>query len=236
MAIIILRMVTCTFQHADQRNQDQPNHNMFIAIVGTRFSGRNSVLEYLVSVKGFVAVRIMEAGLNSDVVSRSHLFSRDAFLASTSTFLICQNGEMLEQVDEPVTGETASDSSAPPEGDMMHDFKFPDVTRNKHVSFLSLGPGSPRIISSQSKSEFLWGKTHQRPLCFSTPSQLLDHVTRNWESNFVTADLYTRELVDVFIKRPFFMLVSVDAPVLERFRRSKRCELNYFSNLKWPEK
>lgn len=34
---------------------------MFIAIIGTRFSGKSSLEEYLVSDKGFTSVRILES-------------------------------------------------------------------------------------------------------------------------------------------------------------------------------
>ncbi|PBL00575.1 hypothetical protein ARMGADRAFT_916800 [Armillaria gallica] len=50
----------------------------------------------------------------------------------------------------------------------------------------------------------------------SAPSAMLDYVTRNWRTRFVTVDLCTREHVQRFIKRPFFMLLSVDAPILDR--------------------
>ncbi|KIK07201.1 hypothetical protein K443DRAFT_87498 [Laccaria amethystina LaAM-08-1] len=58
-------------------------------------------------------------------------------------------------------------------------------------------------------------------LCFPSPHSLLDYVTRNWQENFVTSDLDTRELVDLFVRRPFFLLLSIDAPLYERFLRSK---------------
>lgn len=58
-------------------------------------------------------------------------------------------------------------------------------------------------------------------LNFSSPEQLLVYITKNWRENFVTVDLRTKELVESFIKRPFFMLVSVDAPLMQRFERSK---------------
>ncbi|KAJ3865262.1 cytidine deaminase-like protein [Lentinula novae-zelandiae] len=54
------------------------------------------------------------------------------------------------------------------------------------------------------------------------PTEVLDYVTRNWRSNFVTTDLRTREVIEMFIKRPFFMLLSLDGPLLERYRRSNR--------------
>ncbi|KAJ6503367.1 cytidine deaminase-like protein [Mycena vitilis] len=60
----------------------------------------------------------------------------------------------------------------------------------------------------------------EKPRCFSSPSSLLDYVTRNWRHDFVTVDLYTRDVVEAFVKRPFFLLLSIDAPLLDRFYRS----------------
>lgn len=57
------------------------------------------------------------------------------------------------------------------------------------------------------------------PTVFASPEKLLDHVTRNWRKNFVTVDLTSSALVGLFAKRPFFLLVNVDAPLLQRYRR-----------------
>lgn len=56
-------------------------------------------------------------------------------------------------------------------------------------------------------------------VAFTTPGELLEYVTRHWRSNFVTADLISFELISPFIKRPFFLLIKVDAPALQRYRR-----------------
>ncbi|OWT41590.1 dCMP deaminase [Cryptococcus neoformans] len=56
---------------------------------------------------------------------------------------------------------------------------------------------------------------------FANASDLLDHVTRNWLSHFVTTDLRTYEEIDLFLKRPFFLLVSVDGPLRARFERER---------------
>lgn len=62
----------------------------------------------------------------------------------------------------------------------------------------------------------------QQTLCFPTPDELLKYVTDNWQDNYVTVDLYTRQLVEPFIRRPFFSLLRCDAPLMQRFKRSKR--------------
>jgi hypothetical protein len=37
---------------------------MFVAIIGTRFSGKTSVENYLISLKGFISVRIIQSALH----------------------------------------------------------------------------------------------------------------------------------------------------------------------------
>ncbi|KAM5352557.1 hypothetical protein ACJ41O_005279 [Fusarium nematophilum] len=54
---------------------------------------------------------------------------------------------------------------------------------------------------------------------FSTADELLDFVTKRWRSRFVTTDIPTEAVLDVFVRRPFFLLLSVDAPLTVRWRR-----------------
>ena len=56
-------------------------------------------------------------------------------------------------------------------------------------------------------------------LAFSSPEGMLDFVTQNWRSDFVTMSLSTRADLEPFIKRPFVLLVNVDAPTLTRWKR-----------------
>ncbi|OLL23135.1 Deoxycytidylate deaminase [Neolecta irregularis DAH-3] len=56
---------------------------------------------------------------------------------------------------------------------------------------------------------------------FSSPAELLHYVTTKWRQNFVTTDLDNKELVEKYSKRPFFLLVTVDGPVLLRYQRYK---------------
>ncbi|KAG0224701.1 Deoxycytidine monophosphate (dCMP) deaminase [Actinomortierella wolfii] len=57
------------------------------------------------------------------------------------------------------------------------------------------------------------------PLYFDTLEDMLDHVTLNWMNHFVTCDANTVEKVAVLRKRPFFLLLSVEAPMMIRFSR-----------------
>ncbi|EKM48711.1 uncharacterized protein PHACADRAFT_132240, partial [Phanerochaete carnosa HHB-10118-sp] len=125
---------------------------MFIAIVGTRLSGKSTVQEYLLSFKGFNVLRLVE---------------RDS---SVSTLAYNSTSES------------------------------------------ELDPVSVRIESS----------TIEDHLTFSSHTEMLDYVTKNWRSDFVTVDLRSQSLLEKFSTRPFFMVVSVDAPILIRYHRSMR--------------
>ncbi|KAK6360528.1 Deoxycytidine monophosphate (dCMP) deaminase [Orbilia blumenaviensis] len=56
-------------------------------------------------------------------------------------------------------------------------------------------------------------------LTFSTTEELLEYVTARWQQKFVTTDVLNEEMLEVLLKRPFFILVSVDAPVVVRWKR-----------------
>jgi dCMP deaminase len=113
-----------------------------------------------------------------------------------------------------------SDFASTTDGDSLDGF-LDDATGGRVDRFSFLSMGSPKS-QSRLPLELQWDKGSRQTLFFSSHSQLLDHVTRNWRSNFVTRDLNTRDALEMFTKRPFFMLISVEAPLLERYRRSKR--------------
>ncbi|OAA33421.1 Cytidine deaminase [Moelleriella libera RCEF 2490] len=56
---------------------------------------------------------------------------------------------------------------------------------------------------------------------FSSPEELLDYVTLRWQSRFVTTDIPTEAVLDIFMRRPFFLLLSIDAPLTVRWRRAQ---------------
>lgn len=61
-------------------------------------------------------------------------------------------------------------------------------------------------------------------ICFETAEALLEFVTTRWQGRFVTTDIPTEAALDVLLRRPFFLLLSVDAPLTVRWRRFQlRC-------------
>lgn len=54
---------------------------------------------------------------------------------------------------------------------------------------------------------------------FANLDALLDHVTATWRSNYVISHIVDMEMLHKLQKRPFFLHISVDAPVLLRYSR-----------------
>jgi len=150
---------------------------MFIAIVGSRFSGKSTVEDYLIA-KGFTSVKLP----NKDVeAGPAELFTPDFREV---------NNQSLQ-----ITGDT------------------------KYQSMQVLPVQTKNIIDAHDQLPMAQG-SHLQNISFDSPAVLLDHVTQHWRSNFVTTDLNSDRLVNHFIRRPFFMLISIDAPVLQRYYRS----------------
>ena len=61
------------------------------------------------------------------------------------------------------------------------------------------------------------GKGHS----FSTVDALLEFVTTRWDQRWVIADIWDEAALDLLSRRPFFLWVSVDAPVMLRWSRFK---------------
>jgi dCMP deaminase len=60
---------------------------------------------------------------------------------------------------------------------------------------------------------------------FTDPNKLLAYVTANWQQHWVIAELWDYDAVEIFSRRPFFLLVSIDAPITLRYaRHAERCK------------
>lgn len=54
---------------------------------------------------------------------------------------------------------------------------------------------------------------------YENSEDLLTDVTIHWRENFVTCDVEHIEGIDMYIKRPFFLLITVDSSLLVKFKR-----------------
>ena len=82
---------------------------------------------------------------------------------------------------------------------------------------------TPLVEKSASKARLSTSENGEYQDSHSFPSVdlLLSHVTRNWDQRWVTTDIWDEEILETLLRRPFFLLVSVDAPVTLRWERFK---------------
>ena len=57
---------------------------------------------------------------------------------------------------------------------------------------------------------------------FTSVEALLDYVTKHWNGRWLLTDIYIDSILDILQRRPFFILVGVDAPVTLRWERLVR--------------
>lgn len=57
-------------------------------------------------------------------------------------------------------------------------------------------------------------------LHFRTSSAFLDYATRNWREDYVTTHLRNKLKLVEFAKRPFVVIVGVEAPLRVRWKRA----------------
>ena len=77
-------------------------------------------------------------------------------------------------------------------------------------------PNHTHTITNELKAMQVNGATD---VWFESMTEMAEYVTKHWRENFVTVDIWTEENLDIVAKRPFFLLVSVDAPVTVRWKR-----------------
>ncbi|POS74427.1 deoxycytidylate deaminase [Diaporthe helianthi] len=97
----------------------------------------------------------------------------------------------------------------------------------RHVSVDPNGSKTPRGQINSQEAESNVSNTHQkRPSAtaeiFHTSDELLEYVTQRWQERWVTTDVMSKKVLDAYSRRPSFLLISVDAPILVRWQRYQR--------------
>lgn len=54
---------------------------------------------------------------------------------------------------------------------------------------------------------------------FAEIEEMVDFVTKRWQQRWVTTDILDEVVLEKLLRRPFFLLVSVDAPLGLRWQR-----------------
>lgn len=116
--------------------------------------------------------------------------------------------------------------STPDISEGLSPYDDPATSKRNGGTSSNFRPVSFLVMNSPVASSFHFPSKQAIParLSFASTSELLEHVTHNWRSNFVTVDLQTEEALQPFITRPFVLVVNVDAPLLVRFQRSVQAE------------
>lgn len=83
-------------------------------------------------------------------------------------------------------------------------------------SFVKLGLRKPDSLESGYQSPNDNDKEQQ---IFEDVDEMVDYVTKRWTDNFVTTNIWTKEILEAVSKRPFFLHVNVEAPVSLRYQR-----------------
>ncbi|KAL4241741.1 cytidine and deoxycytidylate deaminase family protein [Abortiporus biennis] len=174
---------------------------MFIALVGTRFAGKSTVEDFLIKEKNFTPVRLVTSTSHDEEETRyannaAYFDSKIPDVAPSQ-----QKTSKIQDVDALESGATV----------LYRPVSF--LMMNSPVS--SFFP----LLATPNKSI---PEDQESALLFQTPDGLLDHITKNWRSDFVTVDLNTKDLLDMFVTRPFVLVVNVDAPLLIRFHRGSK--------------
>ena len=88
----------------------------------------------------------------------------------------------------------------------------------KHHGFTRLYMAHPTpALEREDSADF--GTTFSDTPIFDNAASLLEFVTKRWQQRWVTTDIWNEGVLEVFLRRPCFLLVSVDAPVSLRWKR-----------------
>ncbi len=90
----------------------------------------------------------------------------------------------------------------------------------EHHSFTRVYTMQPSLLLKRDDSrEHSWSSFNSPT--FDNAYSLMEYVTKQWQQRWVTTDVWDESALEIFLRRPFFLLISVDAPVSLRWKRLK---------------
>jgi len=104
-----------------------------------------------------------------------------------------------------------------------HSFSQLHLQRNDLIGPPAASPANPSTNGASYPPDIdrLDLVSDRKDVYFRTAQALLDFVTREWQWRWVTADVWDESVLECLVRRPFFLLVSIDAPISVRWRRYK---------------
>lgn len=88
----------------------------------------------------------------------------------------------------------------------------------KHVSVSAKPKDTPQVDASED-ARAQHDSSRRTSITFATSEELLEYVTQRWRERWVITDIMNKQVLDTYSRRPFFLLISVDAPLLVRWKR-----------------
>ncbi|GMM28648.1 deoxycytidine monophosphate deaminase [Martiniozyma asiatica (nom. inval.)] len=70
------------------------------------------------------------------------------------------------------------------------------------------------------------GKIEQNTTYYNTSQDLLDVITQRWREDFVIEDISKLDNLDLFLKRPFALVITVDSNLLIKYKRFAKSDNN----------
>ncbi|KZL76741.1 DCMP deaminase [Colletotrichum tofieldiae] len=221
---------------------------MLIGICGGICAGKKTVARYLVEHHGFKLLRLEDP---SSTPPRDETPAYNAPQAPEPEFAPSSTGN-----DEPEAQHQSSSNkkgkkkkvpvcfTCKQKGHVKTDCPLPTQESDRNESPAREAGKSYMIVGAYS---VVSKASHPYPpptngfhapasneLAFSSADALLDYVTTRWQSRFVTTDVHNEAILDTLSRRPFFMLISVDAPLTVRHARFRalhnpHCTLESFA-------
>ncbi|KMQ41366.1 P-loop containing nucleoside triphosphate hydrolase [Trichophyton rubrum] len=99
------------------------------------------------------------------------------------------------------------------------------LVKNHGFQQISVAPGNHQtVVEEQFEQLSLTSSPNPSAQSFETIDELIDFVTPRWRELWVTTDIPDDAALERLLLRPFFLLISVDAPITLRWRRfTDRC-------------
>lgn len=94
-------------------------------------------------------------------------------------------------------------------------YGFRQLTVDKNVTTSTRGPTSDSLLRYEENHQ----QTAKDEYSFVDVQELLDFVTLRWRELWVTTSLSDETVLEILSRRPFFLLISVDAPLCTRWER-----------------
>lgn len=209
---------------------------MLIGITGNICAGKSEVARFL-QLQGFTHIYLKREEEIPDKL-RSHGNASPAQYPPSGSLIATIPGTPLNEIKETQAASSEDDTSTSVRN-LIHEMTYmstnkpemyePSPYSQRRASTFPMhnhARGEPMaMLESPRGYQVIASDGCSMDLKFETVEELRDYVTRNWQTNYVTTDIYNMSDLDTLSQRPFFLHIAVDAPVSLRWSRFKNREV-----------